>query len=326
MPNSFLPPAPQYTFYLSHLPLLGPILSLLLPSSRLRTTGATRSTSKNTPIASTSKTSLNAPTPSRKRGVILVGDAYNMRHPLTGGGMTIGLHDALILSRLLGELAAPKRRAPFASWPRINDVLRTWYWQRKPLSSTIDILSVAPYDLFGAEDANLDILRTGCFKYFERGGRCVSDPVGDLELGDLIPSPLILMGHFFAVAFYAIYIMWRTPDANTGKRGFVGNCAKGVSVLHTACVVFLPLLWTEVRCWAPGARCAAGRRGRGALLGAGGDRGRLAPTDVLPPCGGGGVCGAFVGVVGDAGGRRRWVCRRCADVTTGGGSRRNGGW
>ncbi|TRM55134.1 squalene epoxidase-domain-containing protein [Schizophyllum amplum] len=216
-----------------------------------------------------------------------------MRHPLTGGSMTVGLHDALILSRLLGIWRRRKvRRAPFASWPRINVVFRTWYWQRKPLSSTINILSVALYDLFGAEDANLDILRTGCFKYFERGGRCVSDPVGILS--GLIPSPLILMGHFFAVAFYAIYIMSRTPDANTGKmRGFVGNCAKGVSVLHTACVVFLPC---------SGPRCAAGRRGRGALLGAGGDRGRLAPTDVLPPCGGGGVCGAFVGVVGDAGG------------------------
>ena len=34
-------------------------------------------------------------------GAILIGDALNMRHPLTGGGMTVALKDVVALSRQL---------------------------------------------------------------------------------------------------------------------------------------------------------------------------------------------------------------------------------
>lgn len=37
-----------------------------------------------------------------KEGVLLAGDAMNMRHPLTGGGMTVALNDAVLLTQLLG--------------------------------------------------------------------------------------------------------------------------------------------------------------------------------------------------------------------------------
>jgi len=60
-------------------------------------------------------------------------------------------------------------------------ILSDWHWQRKGLSSTVNILSVALYDLFGAEDENLFALREGCFKYFERGGECINGPVSLLS-------------------------------------------------------------------------------------------------------------------------------------------------
>ncbi|MCL7050179.1 hypothetical protein MKW94_023610, partial [Papaver nudicaule] len=40
------------------------------------------------------------PTP----GAILMGDAFNMRHPLTGGGMTVALSDIVLLRNLLKPL------------------------------------------------------------------------------------------------------------------------------------------------------------------------------------------------------------------------------
>lgn len=40
------------------------------------------------------------PTP----GALLLGDAFNMRHPLTGGGMTVALSDIALLSNLLKPL------------------------------------------------------------------------------------------------------------------------------------------------------------------------------------------------------------------------------
>ncbi|KAI4518534.1 SE-domain-containing protein [Schizophyllum commune Loenen D] len=181
----------------------------------------------------------------RKEGVMLVGDSYNMRHPLTGGGMTVALHDVVILTRLLSKEAARNKKNAFGDWTAMNEVLRKWYWERKALGSTINVLSVALYDLFGAEDENLEILRTGCFKYFERGGKCVSEPVSILS--GMLESPFLLFYHFFCVAFYAIYIMFQQNDG----RSIFGKVAKALSVFDTAVVVFVPLMWTEVRCWAP---------------------------------------------------------------------------
>lgn len=37
-------------------------------------------------------------------GVLLLGDAYNMRHPLTGGGMSVALNDVRIWRSLLSNI------------------------------------------------------------------------------------------------------------------------------------------------------------------------------------------------------------------------------
>ena len=42
--------------------------------------------------------------PSPTPGALLLGDAFNMRHPLTGGGMTVALSDIVILRDLLKPL------------------------------------------------------------------------------------------------------------------------------------------------------------------------------------------------------------------------------
>jgi len=80
-----------------------------------------------------------------REGVILIGDAWNMRHPLTGGGMTVALNDVVILSDLLRSVRH------LDDWEEVSSILHAWHWSRKPLGSTINILSIALYDLFGAE-------------------------------------------------------------------------------------------------------------------------------------------------------------------------------
>jgi squalene monooxygenase len=125
-----------------------------------------------------------------KEGVILIGDSWNMRHPLTGGkrpvavfglaaelvstdailgGMTVALSDVVILRDLLKplisspvydklvesptdplEVIAPSQR-PLADWSQVASLLSDFHWSRKPLASTVNILSVALYDLFGAD-------------------------------------------------------------------------------------------------------------------------------------------------------------------------------
>lgn len=127
-----------------------------------------------------------------KEGVFLLGDSWNMRHPLTGGGMTVALNDVVLLAQMLGKVGN------YSDWDQISNMLARWHWARKPLASTINILSVALYDVFGADgmsshghlcniethcstDECLVVLQNGCFKYFECGGECIRGPVSLLS-------------------------------------------------------------------------------------------------------------------------------------------------
>jgi squalene monooxygenase len=59
--------------------------------------------------------------------------------------MTVALNDVVILRDLLGSVG------DLSDWRQIRKVLHQWHWDRKPLASTVNILSVALYDLFGAD-------------------------------------------------------------------------------------------------------------------------------------------------------------------------------
>lgn len=195
-----------------------------------------------------------------RRGVILVGDAMNMRHPLTGGGMTVGLWDAVILTNELGgsawrpdpALAGAPSKVLF-QWDSLKPSLRTWHWKRKGLASVINILAQALYSLFGADDENLEVLREGCFKYFEMGGECVGGPVS--LLSGLAHKPFLLFYHFFSVALYSIYVLFVDPhkDPLTGQMrtpgllDYPGLVVRSIAVFYTACVVLLPVVFTEMR-------------------------------------------------------------------------------
>lgn len=79
-------------------------------------------------------------------GVILLGDAMNMRHPLTGGGMTVAFNDALLLSKLLSPDQVPR----FEDTKAVLAQLEVFHWRRKNLTSVINILAQALYSLFAA--------------------------------------------------------------------------------------------------------------------------------------------------------------------------------
>ncbi|KAJ7456538.1 squalene epoxidase-domain-containing protein [Mycena latifolia] len=186
---------------------------------------------------------------STKPGIILIGDSWNMRHPLTGGGMTVALNDVAILRPLLASVS------DLSDWSKVKPALNQWGSERKPLASTVNILSVALYDLFGADAPELEVLRTGCFKYFELGGECVNGPVSILSA--LAPSPALLTYHFFSVALYSIWVMFMHPRLVSGPNEKPRYAAarvdqypflliKSVRVFYTACVVFGPLLWLEM--------------------------------------------------------------------------------
>ena len=75
-------------------------------------------------------------------GALLLGDAFNMRHPLTGGGMTVALSDCKLLCDMLQPL--PSFSDAVATASRTAD----FYVRRKPMSATINTLANALYKVF----------------------------------------------------------------------------------------------------------------------------------------------------------------------------------
>ncbi|KAK0367840.1 squalene epoxidase [Colletotrichum limetticola] len=139
--------------------------------------------------------------PNRVPGLIIAGDALNMRHPLTGGGMTVALNDVIILTELLSPFNIPD----LADNGRVLRQARKFHWRRKRHSLVINVLAQALYTLFAADDFYLEALRHGCFEYFRKGGSCVDAPAG--LLGGLIQRPSVLVYHFFAVAYFSMWLL-----------------------------------------------------------------------------------------------------------------------
>ncbi|KFY20045.1 hypothetical protein V491_04032 [Pseudogymnoascus sp. VKM F-3775] len=109
-------------------------------------------------------------------GIVVLGDAMNMRHPLTGGGMSVALTDVVALS----ELLHPSRVPDLSSTIAVGSAMRTFHWRRKQLTSIVNILAQALYALFAANNEELKALQRGCFEYFLYGGACVDEPAGML--------------------------------------------------------------------------------------------------------------------------------------------------
>ncbi|KAM7420222.1 hypothetical protein PAMA_014764 [Pampus argenteus] len=117
------------------------------------------------------------PSPVNKPGVLLLGDAYNMRHPLTGGGMSVALNDVRIWRNLLDDI------------PDLYDdramlqAKKKFHWERKSSHSfVVNVLAQALYELFAATDNSLHELRKACFQYFKLGGQCIAGPIGLLSV------------------------------------------------------------------------------------------------------------------------------------------------
>uniref|UniRef100_F6WHL6 Squalene monooxygenase n=1 Tax=Ornithorhynchus anatinus TaxID=9258 RepID=F6WHL6_ORNAN len=164
-------------------------------------------------------------------GVLLLGDAYNMRHPLTGGGMSVVLNDIKIWRGLLKGIPDLYEDAAILQVRR----------PKKSHSFVVNVLAQALYELFAATDDSLHQLRKACFLYFKLGGQCVAGPVGLLSV--LTPNPLALVGHFFAVSLYAVYFCFKSEPWITKPRAFFSSGA----ILYRACGVLFPLIYSEMK-------------------------------------------------------------------------------
>ncbi|KAK4938032.1 Squalene epoxidase [Elasticomyces elasticus] len=177
------------------------------------------------------------PTTNKTAGLAILGDALNMRHPLTGGGMTVALSDVVLIS----ELLSPENVPDLYNTDLVLKQMKSFHWRRKNLTSIVNILAQALYSLFAADEWQLKYLQKGCFRYFQLGGQCVDVPVG--LLGGLIAQPFVLFYHFFSVALFSIWILvWEN-----GLLMFPVSIVQAVLVFGKACEVIFPYIFAELR-------------------------------------------------------------------------------
>ncbi|XP_039594879.1 squalene monooxygenase isoform X1 [Polypterus senegalus] len=176
------------------------------------------------------------PSPVTKPGVLLLGDAYNMRHPLTGGGMSVVFNDVRIWKALLQKIP------DLCDDTAMLQAKKKFHWERKTSHSfVVNVLAQALYELFAGTDESLHQLKKACFLYFKLGGKCVTGPVGLLSV--LSPNPMTLIGHFFAVSIYAIYFAFKSEPWITKPRAFFSSGA----ILYHSLAVILPLIYSELK-------------------------------------------------------------------------------
>ncbi|XP_062005154.1 squalene monooxygenase SE1-like [Rosa rugosa] len=73
--------------------------------------------------------------PQPTSGALLIGDAFNMRHAFTGGGMTVALSDIVVLRDLLKPLHDLNDASSLCKY------LESFYTLRKPIACTINTLA-----------------------------------------------------------------------------------------------------------------------------------------------------------------------------------------
>lgn len=153
-----------------------------------------------------------------KDGVALLGDILNMRHPLTGGGMTAVFSDIITLNSKLDGV-------DFSDKKKTADAVNAYYLNRSRGVETINILANALYQVMIDED-----LKMACFEYLNAGGEKSSGPLS--ILAGMNRDKQFLLKHFFRVA------MQHPVD-------FVLRPAKQFRLLNKAVGIIRPILKEE---------------------------------------------------------------------------------
>ncbi|KAK6152811.1 hypothetical protein DH2020_012450 [Rehmannia glutinosa] len=136
-------------------------------------------------------------TPCPKPGALMIGDAFNMRHALTGGGMMMALSDIVVLQNILRNLRDLK------DTDLLSKHLESFYTLRKPVAFTINTMAGALYKVSSASaDQARKEMHEAVFDYLSIGGVFAKGPVSLLSGLNLRPMSLLL--HFSAAGIYGV--------------------------------------------------------------------------------------------------------------------------
>jgi len=160
-----------------------------------------------------------------RKGAVLLGDALNMRHPLTGGGLTAVFNDVFLLSKHLLEMP------DFNDSQLIHDKLSQYYKDRQHANANVNIMANALYGVMSN-----DLLKKAVFEYLQKGGENAEVPI--TLLAGLNRNSLTLIKHFFCIYLLCIKMILKENKCNFTK---VFRTAK------EAFCIFKPLAFNELK-------------------------------------------------------------------------------
>jgi squalene monooxygenase len=159
-----------------------------------------------------------------RKGAVMLGDALNMRHPLTGGGLTAVFSDIQILSAHL--LAMPD----FNNTDLIHEKIEAYYRDRQHANANLNILANALYGVMSN-----DLLKTAVFKYLQCGGANAQESIA--ILAGLNRNHYSLIKQFFCLAVFGAYDLVREN---------IANLPKATKILLDALTIIKPLAKNEL--------------------------------------------------------------------------------
>lgn len=163
--------------------------------------------------------------PIKKQGAVLLGDALNMRHPLTGGGMTAAFNDVLRLSNNLEKIN------DFSNLRQLGKAIQKFYETRHLGTQTTNILADGLYGVVYNPE-----LRKAFFEYVSRGDKYAEETCS--ILAGLNKDKKLLLNHFIAMARYGTQL-----KISAEKPGVV--VTESLSMVKDAVGIITPLLLSE---------------------------------------------------------------------------------
>eukprot|EP00922_Rhytidocystis_sp_ex-Travisia-forbesii_P012360 GHVS01018633.1.p1 GENE.GHVS01018633.1~~GHVS01018633.1.p1 ORF type:complete len:713 (-),score=151.21 GHVS01018633.1:401-2539(-) len=169
------------------------------------------------------------------RGLLALGDSLNMRHALTGGGMTVLVNDVQNLSGCLRNVDTHDHDA-------VEDAVHKFLRSRRNYAGTINTLAMALHDIFSTPYPMHYVrchLAEACYQYLSKGGVTTQGPVG--LLSGLAASPTVLSTHFFVVVFYAVWKQMKLFSFLSFRR----DLKNLYNILHEGVRIVMPLFVSE---------------------------------------------------------------------------------
>ncbi|XP_043922159.1 squalene monooxygenase-like [Protopterus annectens] len=171
-----------------------------------------------------------------KPGVLILGEAYNIRHPFTGGGMSVILNDIKIWRELLQDIP------DLYDNEKIFQAKQKFYWLRKKSCSfVVNTLAEVLHRLFTASDETQLLVRKALFCYCNLSEQHALGPV--LLTTVLAPKPLALIKTLSTVILYAMYLSIKSELWYAKPRGL----CKSTVVLYNSLAALIPLIYSEIK-------------------------------------------------------------------------------